>query len=459
MTHTAVVVGIDVGTTSAKAVLVDRSGSVLGEGNSGAIETITEVPGAAEQRPADVLEAVRDACLDALASAGAGVVPAAVAMGSQSGSVVAVDRQMAPLSRLLTWMDARAEPLVEGWGYEVRQTVRSISGWSASPGLGLASIAWLGRNGASVDARFGPVDAYIAAIMSGRFATNPSNAAGVQLMNLDSLTWSEDLCSLAGISTQQLPELTACGADLGEVDERFGLGVQARLVAGGHDQTCAALALGVTDPGQVFLSAGTAWVLTSVAATGSLTQVPGTFNVSPHVVPDRWTTSTNIGAMGAVVAWALNAVPLGAVEDDSPLFVPSLLEADRTAWGRFEGSREPVLGCVFEACGFEVRRALEATGDNRGSGSLVMVGGGVRSHELVQAISDMTGRSITVRSDGPWPALGAARLAARSIGWGLLDIEASAGGYVVRPSRDNAADPTTQPRYARYLDLTSGDHK
>ncbi|MCB0991996.1 MAG: hypothetical protein KDB16_13530, partial [Acidimicrobiales bacterium] len=132
MTPSAVVIGVDVGTTSVKAAAVNRAGHVVGEATSAPIETIAESPGAAEQRPEDVANALRDACLGALEAAGGGVAAAALAMGAQSGSVLAVDDRTAPLSRLLTWMDARSKPLVEGWGYPTTQMVRAISGWSAS---------------------------------------------------------------------------------------------------------------------------------------------------------------------------------------------------------------------------------------------------------------------------------------------------------------------------------------
>ncbi|MEZ5279435.1 MAG: FGGY-family carbohydrate kinase [Acidimicrobiales bacterium] len=450
MTPSAVVIGVDVGTTSVKAAAVNRAGRVVGEGTSAPIETIAESPGAAEQRPEDVADALRDACLGALDSAGGGVAAAALAMGAQSGSVLAVDDRMAPLSRLLTWMDARSKPVVEGWGYPTIQKVRTISGWSASAGLGLSSIAWLRNEGLGSDARFGPVDAYLAALMTGRFATNPSNAAGVQLMDAGRRVWSTELCALAGTTADRLPDLVASGDDIGVISDEFGFGPSVRLVAGGHDQTCSALALGVRDTGQAFLSAGTAWVLTNVVADGSLQGLQPSFNLSPHVVDGRWTTSTNIGGLGAVVAWALDALDDGPVGEYSPLFVPSLLESDRTQWGRFVGAGRAVLGCVFETCAFEVRRAIESAGGQHLSSELVMVGGGTRNRELVQAIADATNRTVVVRPDRPWPALGAAVLAADALGWGSIEIETADGGYRMQPRHqlDNSH------RYERYLELT-----
>ncbi|MYI15106.1 MAG: hypothetical protein F4108_05240, partial [Acidimicrobiaceae bacterium] len=162
------------------------------------------------------------------------------------------------------------------------------------------------------------------------------------------------------------------------------------VVVGGHDQACAALGLGVADPGDLFLSAGTAWVLTLVTDHADVAALPPGLNLSPHVVVGRWSASTNLGGLGALIA-------------QSP--------PERAA-------------AVFETCARKVGEALEAAGEMAAGGAaMVVVGGGTRFGELIEMIADATDRPVVTRPDASWPAVGAARLAAAALGWTAPEAE------------------------------------
>jgi len=236
--------------------------------------------------------------------------------------------------------------------------------------------------------RWASVDDYLMFRLTGRWATDPSNASGMQLMEVSSRTWSPELCRVAGVDPSVLSPIlesgTAAGGLTGEAAAALGLDAGTPVVMGGHDQACAAVGLDAVDPGDVFLSAGTAWVLTIVTDRADVAALPPGLNLSPHVVPGRWTASTNLGGLGALIA------------QSPPDSVPA----------------------AFETCASKVRQALEGAGEMAAGGAeMVMVGGGTRFGELIEMIAGAADRPVVPRPDASWPALGAARLAGAALGW------------------------------------------
>ena len=137
------VLGLDAGTSSAKAVVVASDGEVLATGNSGSIPTVSPEPGAAEQDAEQVAAAVDEAATAAVGAGPPDLSIVAVAMAAQSGSVVPIDDNDRPMAKLVTWLDSRSGPIVESWDDATRGLIRSVSGWSPSTGTGLASVCWM----------------------------------------------------------------------------------------------------------------------------------------------------------------------------------------------------------------------------------------------------------------------------------------------------------------------------
>ena len=390
-----VVLGLDAGTTSAKAVAVDQTGRVRAEAGSDPIVTRTTPESGSEQDPDDIWRALTTAGRRVVEGLESSVWVAALAVAAQSGSVIPVPAE-GRADRAITWMDTRSRFLVECWAPDVAERIRALSGWKATSGVGLSTIAWLRTldpgTGSGLDkgpvARWASVDDYLVFRLTGQWATNPSNASGMQLMDVSSRTWSAELCQLAGIEPTMLSPIqesgTVAGGLTGEAAAALGLDEDTPVVVGGHDQACAALGLGVVNPGDLFLSAGTAWVLTAVTDRSDVGYLPPTLNLSPHVLPGRWTASENLGWLGAILA------------ESTPESAPA----------------------AFEDCALRVRQALVEAGDTAaGGGELVLVGGGTRLSELVEAIAKAIDQPVVTRPDASWPARGAARLASTALGW------------------------------------------
>ena len=374
-----------------------RTGRVLASAKSDPIATRSTPEGCREQDPGEIWQALAAASRSAVGALDPGARVAALAVAAQSGSVIPVPSS-GRATRAITWMDTRSRAVVESWPPEVAERIRAVSGWAPAPGAGLPTIAWLQAAGPDPSGegspgpvnRWASVDDYLMSRLTGRWATNPSNASGMQLMDVGARTWSPELCRIAGIDQDALSPIresgTVAGALTGDTAAEMGLEAGTPVVVGGHDQACAALGLGVADPGDLFLSAGTAWVLTLVTDRADVAALPSSLNLSPHVVPGRWTASQNLGGLGALLA-------------DTP---PARM---RTA---------------FKTCAHKVRRALDRAGELAGGGELVMVGGGTRFEELVEVIASSIDRTVVPRSDASLAAVGAVQLAGAALGWAAL---------------------------------------
>ncbi len=467
-----VVIGVDAGTTSVKAVAVDPSGTIVATAGSDPIPTHTPAPGASVQSPVAIWDALSSACRRGSAALPSSTRVRALAVAAQSGSVIPIlgtstgDRA----DEALTWMDSRSQTLVEAWGAITVEAIRLRSGWMPSPGLGLSTISWLQATGAVECNRWASVDDYLMERLTGSWLTNPSNAAGMQFMDVSSLEWSAELCEIAGIDSSTLSMIRGSGERGGMLHpssaRSTGLPDSLPVVVGGHDQACAALGLGVTAPGSALLSMGTAWVLTMITDRAETSSLPESFNLSPHVVPHRWTVSQNLGGLGAALASEMTpageAIEIALASQspaaDDPYFLPTIHHSDRTEWGELTQSvspHDPVarIRAVMEACAFEARRAVEEAAPTVKVSKLTVVGGGTRSRYLTQQIADTVGVPLTVRADASWPALGAARLAAESLGWSP-DVASAMPSITVHPRR--SPDDTGERRYAEYRRLMTG---
>ncbi|MXZ51874.1 MAG: hypothetical protein F4Z34_01640, partial [Acidimicrobiaceae bacterium] len=181
-----VVVGLDAGTTSAKGLAVDTEGEILATAASDPIATRTTKDGGSEQDPDEIWRALVTAGRLVVKGVGPDASVATLAVAAQSGSVIPV-LAGARAERAITWMDTRSESLVENWNEEIAETIRTVSGWAPTSGVGLSTIAWLRASGwghqigehSPWPSRWSSVDDYLMFRLTGQWVTNPSNAAGM----------------------------------------------------------------------------------------------------------------------------------------------------------------------------------------------------------------------------------------------------------------------------------------
>jgi xylulokinase len=476
--------GLDVGTTSTKAVLYDLTGAELARAVAPPYRNHTPRPGWVEQDPEEIWQAVLTAVRGVMAQASAQVEIHALCLAAQSGSLLAAGANGEVLYPLITWMDGRTEQLVRQWrkdGYQER--IKPISGSSLYPGLCLPTIAWLRQNNPQIFAaarHYFSVNDFIAYRLTGQYCTNPSNGGGMQLVDIHSGIWSSDLCSLAGITPGQLspiqPTATLIAEIRPEVCRDTGLTGNPVLVNGGHDQGCTAIGLGVMESGELLLACGTAWVITGVVdSLTTLPSPPATLDLNFHPAPGRWTISQSLGGLGASLEWWVNQAwpgihePLSrqeiyaALDDEmsstaaqsrGPYFLPMTGGHDdpaTTQYGAFMNlqlgnTRADMARAIMESAAFELRWALSAIQNaNLPVEKLWMVGGAAQSSHWPAILADVLNIPIYVPQYDNWPALGAAILA--GVGLGLFDSIEDGQERFQKSAQRIATDESLQPFY------------
>ncbi|MEV7625789.1 FGGY family carbohydrate kinase [Actinoplanes sp. NPDC089786] len=214
------VVAIDQGTSSTKALLVDRSGAVVASG-SAPVGIAYPSPGWVEQDAQDILRGVRLAAAAALRD----VDPArvvAVGLSTQRESALVWDRVSGePLGPVLGWQDQRSRDIcIRLRGSE--KEIASLSGLPLDPMFSAAKLRWLLDAAPSASA-VGTVDSWLVYALTGAHHIERGNASRTQLLDVRTGTWSPRLLSLFGIPASVLPEITPSSGDLGVIGPAGGV--------------------------------------------------------------------------------------------------------------------------------------------------------------------------------------------------------------------------------------------
>ena len=459
--------GIDVGTTGTKAGLFDVRGQLVASA-SAEYPLHTPREGWVEQPADDWWDAVVATVRQVTQDVPRGEV-SALSLSTQGGAWVPLDAHDRPMRNALSWMDKRAADLgrrleaAKGpdWCYR-------LTGWPLGGGLPMLLTCWLRENEADLfatAAQFADTHAYVMLRLTGKSTTDHSNAAITQFYDLESAGWSDELCATAEVEPDMLPALARAGEVIGtltsQAADELGLPASTPVVAGGHDQYCAALGSGVISEGTCLLSCGTAWVALVDSATllfdPSRRVSPGT-----HVVPDHWGLLTSVPVAGAALKWFRdNFLPERTYESLSDeassvppgsrglLFVPgNFREGTGSAFVGVDLSHGPAdfVRALMEGVALAVRRNVEAIAKlGAATHNLTMIGGGARSRCWPQIVADTCNARVTLPDQPEAACAGAVMLA--GIGSGAFPDAATAVASFVGTSQTR--EPT-QPNVEAY---------
>jgi xylulokinase len=261
--------GVDAGTSSVKAVLLDLRGNLCAVCQ--AEYPLHHIrPAWVEQDPEDWWQATCKAIREALAKVPHGPERVlGLAVSSQAPTLLPLDRSGRPLRPAMIWMDRRAEAeavrLTELVGAE---EIHRITGNRPDAFYVAARLLWLRNHEPEVLKRtwqFAQVNGYINYRLTGRLTMDPAHAVLLQLRNYATGAWCEALCSACGVETAQFPEVMEGHSVQGEVTVEAaaatGLGAGTPVMAGTVDSPAAALEAGVTEPGIAVEMTGTSTVV------------------------------------------------------------------------------------------------------------------------------------------------------------------------------------------------------
>jgi gluconokinase len=306
-----VVIGVDVGTTSAKAVAVDPQGRTWGRAEAG-YPLIEPELGAAVQEPGAIVDGMVDAIRGAVAGArDAGARIAGISLSSAMHAVMALDGRDRPLTPVVTWADMRAAAQAERLRNE-RPELHDRTGTPLHPMAPLPKLVWFAEHEPETFAaarRWVGVKELVVARLTGTWAIDHSNASGTGLMNLEALQWDAEALAVAGIGSDRL-------APLGPATERLALGADAAadldleaglpVIVGAGDGPLANLGVGAVRPGVAACSIGTSGALRLMVERPVVDPERRVFCYA--LTPGRWLVGGAINNGGVVLEWAGEAL-------------------------------------------------------------------------------------------------------------------------------------------------------
>ncbi len=470
--------GIDVGTTAVKALVVNELGSVVGEAES-PLEVSVPRPGWAEQNPSDwwqgTVHAVRAAC----AQADIREVESIGLSGQMHSSVVLGDADTA-LRPAILWNDVRTTAQCRLITDNIGKTgLRRLVGNPALEGFTAPKLLWMRDEQPHLFDRVRslllPKD-YLRLLMTGEKGTEPSDAAGTLLFDIRRGRWSEEMLEALQLDPAILPPVLPSTGVTGGLTtaaaEALGLRPGTPVVGGGADNAAAAVGSGVVGQGAMQTSIGTSG---AVVAPIERPRVDPAMRIHSfnHAVADTWYLMGVVLSAGAALDWFRRAlsgpnsmpptydeltaeaaiVPPGA---DGLTFLPYLTgertpHSDSNARGVFAGMhtghhRGHLTRAVMEGVVFALRDSLELMRRLRVDATeAVAVGGGTRSSFWRRMQADVLGVPVvTVGPQGGAP-YGAAVLSAVGSG-GLASVEEACGAWI-RPLDRIEPDPETAATY------------
>ncbi|MEA4870929.1 MAG: FGGY family carbohydrate kinase [Christensenella sp.] len=473
------VIGLDIGTTGTKALLVDsQTGAIAGKGYRG-YSLITHGD-CVEQDANDWIRASIAAIREAM-SGNEQLEVSGISVSSQGASMAMLGKDGVPLGNAITWMDSRAT--AEARELEQRlgnEYVYHMCGWRIFPSLDAAKILYLKRAGLDQ-----PGCLYLSTIeiihhfLTGRAAIDPTNAAIRQLMDIRTGAWDSKMLATLGISAEQLPEICPTGSLVGGLTKQasaaLGLAEGTPVYSGAHDQYCASIGAAAIRAGDMLLSAGTTWVVVGLGAQPLFSE---SF-IAPciHPVPGLYGAMASLSGTGVSLEWYKNKFlpEIGYASMDRQaeersigdlFYYPYPLGAAYPIWNTraraaFTGStiehdRIDYARAIMEGAVFCVRRALDDFSKNGCSiGALKVLGGAAKSPLWSRLICDITNKPVELLREPDACALGAAVIAA--FGAGAHPDFRSAAAAMIQSAETLTPDPAQAEyysnKYERYLRL------
>ncbi|RLJ59234.1 xylulokinase [Litoreibacter meonggei] len=453
--------GIDLGTSGLRALLVDADGHVIG-----ATERHYDVShpqsGWSEQDPADWVRALEGAVEDMRAAHPEFANLKGIGVAGHMHGATLLDDAGSVLRPCILWNDTRAS--AEAARLDGTGKVRELSGNIVFPGFTAPKLDWVRIREPEVFAKTARVllpAAYLNYYLTGDYVADMSDSAGTAWLDVGKRDWSDHLLKVGHMRRDQMPRLVegseAAGLLRGDLSAKWGVS-DVTIAGGAGDNAAAACGIGAMDEGQGFVSLGTSGVV--LAARAGYRSAPDTaLHTFCHAVPDRWyqmgvmlSATDSLNWLARITGTSPKELTAGLGEDlqrpGSVRFLP-YLSGERTPHndanirGSFTGlsagtTRDDMTRAVLEGVAFGLRdsfEALKSTGANLEQ--LIAIGGGTGSRYWLHLIATVLGVPLALPAGGEFgAALGAARLGMAATGMPLDQIMTTPEiSEVIQPDR------------------------
>lgn len=430
-------IGIDLGTSGVKAILLDEQGNVVAS-QTEKLTVSRPHPLWSEQDPEHWWLAT-DRAIKALGAQHSLRAVKAMGIAGQMHGATLLDNQQRVLRPAILWNDGRCGEECAMLEAQVPES-RVITGNLMMPGFTAPKLLWVQRHEPDVfrqiDKVLLPKD-YLRMRMTGEFASDMSDAAGTMWMDVAKRDWSDEMLAACTLTCAQMPALfegsEITGTLLPDVADAWNMPA-VPVVAGGGDNAAGAVGVGMADVGQAMLSLGTSGVYFAVS-NGFLSKPESAVHSFCHALPGRWHLMSVMLSAASCLDWAAKLTGLNSV----PALIAAAQEADENAGAVWflpylSGERTPhnnpqakgvffglthqhgpaeLAQSVLEGVGYALADGIDAVhACGVAPESITLIGGGARSAWWRQMLADISGHQMDYRTGGDvGPALGAARLA------------------------------------------------
>ncbi|WP_226670883.1 xylulokinase [Metabacillus litoralis] len=442
------VIGVDLGTSAVKLLLVNQNGDVCNE-VSKSYPLIIEKSGYSEQDPEEWVEKTTAGLAELLDVFDGDVNDIeGISFSGQMHGLVLVDQESQVVRNAILWNDTRTTAQCQEI-YDVvgKQRLLEITKNPALEGFTLPKILWVKKHEPEFFERASmfmlPKD-YLRYRITGNIHMEYSDAAGTLLLNVAKREWSKEILDLFDLSDSFCPPLVESHAFVGtvtkEISEKTGLTEATKVFAGGADNACGAIGSGILTEGKTLCSIGTSGVVLSYEEKNDL-DFEGKVHYFNHSEENAYYTMGVTLAAGYSLSWFKDTFAkqeefdqfLAGVDEVDPgsnglLFTPYIVgertpHADSTIRGSFIGidashERKHFARSVLEGITFSLNESIEVF---RSSGktidSIISIGGGAKNETWLQMQADIFNAKVEKLTSEQGPGMGAAMLAAYGSGW------------------------------------------
>lgn len=304
---TSYMVGVDIGTTSTKAVLFTDKGEVIQKENIG-YPLYTPDMSTAEQNPDEILQAILHV-ISKITSQHPDIKPSFLSFSSAMHSVIAIDEKDKPLTPCITWADNRSE----AWAHKIKEEfhgheIYRRTGTPIHPMSPFTKIAWIVHEHPEIASRakkFIGIKEYIFKHFFDQYVVDYSLASAMGLMNLHTLDWDAEALEIAGISREQLSELVSttsifrnCCPDLAE---QIGIDPATPFIIGASDGVLSNLGVNAINRGEIAVTIGTSGAIRTITKQPRTDEKGRIFCYA--LTENHWVIGGPVNNGGMVLRW------------------------------------------------------------------------------------------------------------------------------------------------------------
>ncbi len=467
-------IGLDLGTSGLKGLLVDRFGKIIKE-SSAEYPVCYPQDGWSEQDPSDWLIACEKVLFDL--SDGINAEIGGISFGGQMHGLVMLDENDNVIRPAILWNDGRTQKQTDYLNNEIgKQNLSAFTANIAFAGFTAPKILWVKENEPQNFARINkimlPKD-YLAYMLTGVFSTDYSDASGMLLLDVKNKCWSKEMCDICSVKTEWLPKLYESWEVTGKVKEKYLL-PNAVVTAGAGDNAAAAIGTGTVNNGDCNISLGTSG---TVFVSGDRFSVDSKNALHSFAHANgKWHLMGCILSAASCNKWWIECVLRGEYNegaekmdkylgDNNVFFMPYLMgerspHNDVNARGAFIGmrpdtTREQMSLSVLEGVAFALKDCVEvALSNGIDINKTKICGGGAKSALWKKIIANVLNVEVCSLVTEQGPAYGGAILA--MVGNGEYSSVEQATGEIVKVDSIVCPDPVIVKKYAKKYEIFKG---